>query len=120
MEHIKTYISKHKDRFLHELKGILQIPSVSADSAYTQDVTDMADAVKQQMQQVNMDNVEVYETEGYPIVYGEKIIDEKLPTVLVYGHYDVQPPEPLETMGYRPFHPYYKGNRITSPRSHIC
>src|SRR3954465_8173830 len=92
----KDYQAKNKDRFLDELLALLRIPSVSADSAYSKDVKACAEVVKQRLQDAGADKVEVCATAGHPIVYGEKIIDAKLPTVLVYGHYDVQPADPLD------------------------
>lgn len=98
MDNIKNYVDKNKDRFIEELIELLKIPSVSADSAYSQDVINTADAVKDRLEKAGCDVVEICETPGYPIVYGEKTIDKSLPTILVYGHYDVQPADPLRTM----------------------
>ncbi|MGB5653787.1 MAG: M20/M25/M40 family metallo-hydrolase, partial [Robiginitalea sp.] len=100
-----TYCSENKERFLHELIELLKMPSVSADSAFSQDVFDAAEAVSAYLQAAGCDGVEICETRGYPIVYGEKIIDPKLPTILVYGHYDVQPPDPVELWNSPPFEP---------------
>jgi acetylornithine deacetylase/succinyl-diaminopimelate desuccinylase-like protein len=108
MEHIKNYINDNKDRFINELIELLKIPSISADPAYKADVLNCADAVAKAMKDAGADNVEICETVGYPIVYGEKIIDENLPTVLVYGHYDVQPADPLELWTSGPFDPVVK------------
>lgn len=105
METITNYIDQHKDRFINELIELLKIPSVSADSAFSQDVLDTAEAVKTALEKAGCDNVEICETPGYPVVYGEKIIDENLPTVLVYGHYDVQPPDPYDLWTTPPFEP---------------
>ncbi|WP_225035287.1 dipeptidase [Winogradskyella sp. SM1960] len=105
MQSINSYISEHKQRFLDELIELLKIPSISADSAYKKDVLTTADAVKTSLEKAGCDHVEICETEGYPIVYGEKIIDKNLPTVLVYGHYDVQPPDPLDLWNSPPFDP---------------
>ena len=85
MESIKNYISEHKERFLNELIELLKMPSVSADTAFTQDVLNTADAVKAALLKAGCDTVEICETDGYPIVYGEKIINSALPTILVYG-----------------------------------
>ena len=112
MENIKTYIQQNKDRFINELIELLKIPSVSADSAYSQDVIDTSEAVKQSLEKASCDKVEICETNGYPIVYGEKIIDPNLPTVLVYGHYDVQPPDPIELWTSPPFEPVIKKTDI--------
>ena len=108
MKQITNYIAQHKDQFLSELTELLKIPSISADSAFSQDVLDAADFVKLSLEKAGCDLVELCETDGYPIVYGEKIIDPKLPTVLVYGHYDVQPPDPLDLWDSPPFEPVIK------------
>jgi len=112
MENIKSYVSEHKDRFINELIELLKIPSISADSAYSQDVLNTADAVKNALEKAGCDTVEICETPGYPIVYGEKIIDKNLPTVLVYGHYDVQPADPIELWDSPPFEPVIKTTTI--------
>ena len=96
MKNIQSYIQEHKDRFLNELIELLKIPSISADSSYKNDVLKTAEAVKFSLEEAGCDVVEICKTDGNPIVYGEKIIDPKLPTVLVYGHYDVQPADPIE------------------------
>ncbi len=108
----KAYINKHKDRFINELIEILKLPSVSADSAFSQDVINTSIAVKTALENAGCDNVEICETPGYPIVYGEKIIDKNLPTVLVYGHYDVQPADPIELWDSPPFEPIIKKTEI--------
>jgi len=105
---ISSYITTHKDRFLNELISLLKMPSISADSAYKADVLKTAEAVKESLLEAGCDTVDVCETDGYPIVYGEKIIDSNLPTVLVYGHYDVQPPDPLDLWDSPPFEPIIK------------
>lgn len=112
MQNVKEYIADHKDRFLKELVELLKIPSISADSAFSQDVLDTADAVKVGLQKAGCDLVEIHETNGYPIVYGEKIIDKNLPTVLVYGHYDVQPPDPMNLWNSPPFEPVIKETEL--------
>lgn len=106
------YMSENKDRFLEELLDLLRIPSISADSKYKDDVKKCAEAVKESMQKAGCDTVEICPTEGHPIVYGEKIVDPSLPTVLVYGHYDVQPPDPLDLWESGPFEPVIKNNNI--------
>ncbi|RBW59727.1 dipeptidase [Tenacibaculum sp. E3R01] len=108
MQTIQEYIAQHKERFLNELIDLLKIPSVSADPAYNQDVLNTADMVKLQLVKAGCDKIEICETPGYPIVYGEKIIDPKLPTVLVYGHYDVQPADPIDLWDSPPFEPIIK------------
>ncbi|SDS23487.1 dipeptidase [Winogradskyella sediminis] len=105
MQSIQSYINDNKDRFLNELIDLLKMPSISADSAYKGDVLKTADAVKLSLEKAGCDHVEICETAGYPIVYAEKIIDKNLPTVLVYGHYDVQPPDPLDLWKSPPFEP---------------
>ena len=112
MDSVGDYISKHKQRFLDELFDLLKIPSVSADSAFSQDVINAAQAVANYLKEAGCSHVEVCETKGYPIVYGEKIIDPALPTVLVYGHYDVQPPDPMELWHSPPFEPVVKATDI--------
>ena len=112
MEYINNNIKKHKDRFINELIEILRIPSISADPQYKLDVLNCADAVATSIKQAGAENVEICETKGYPIVYGEKIIDQNLPTVLVYGHYDVQPPDPIELWDSGPFDPVIKKTDI--------
>jgi acetylornithine deacetylase/succinyl-diaminopimelate desuccinylase-like protein len=112
MTSISAYIQNHKDRFIEELIDLLKIPSISADSAYKNDVLKTAEAVKSRLTKAGCDKVEICETKGYPIVYGEKIIDNSLPTVLVYGHYDVQPPDPLELWTSPPFEPDIKATKL--------
>ncbi len=112
MEHINTYLEKHKDRFLNELLELLRIPSVSADSSFRDDVFEAADYIKEKLEAAGADQVEICPTDGYPIVYGEKIIDPALPTVLVYGHYDVQPADPYELWDSPPFEPVIKQGKI--------
>jgi len=108
MENLKAYIQQHQERFINELIELLKIPSISADTAYSQDVINTAEAVKTALVNAGCDMVEICETPGYPIVYGEKIIDATLPTILVYGHYDVQPADPLELWTSPPFEPVIK------------
>ena len=103
-----AYLDQHKERFINELIELLKMPSVSADSAYSHDVLATAEAFATSLKNAGCDVVEICETDGYPIVYGEKIIDEKLPTILVYGHYDVQPPDPLNLWDSPPFEPVIK------------
>ena len=108
MQEFNTYIEKHKERFLEELITLLKIPSISADTKYEADVIKTAKTVADNLTNAGCDAVELCETEGYPIIYGEKIIDINLPTVLVYGHYDVQPPDPIELWDSPPFEPVIK------------
>ncbi|HLS12358.1 MAG TPA: dipeptidase [Flavobacteriaceae bacterium] len=108
MKSAKDYIEQNKDRFLDELIELLKIPSISADSTYKEEVVKAAKAVEDRLKEAGCDVTEIHETPGHPIVYGEKIIDENLPTVLVYGHYDVQPPDPLDLWTSPPFEPVIK------------
>ncbi|GAA4789141.1 dipeptidase [Olivibacter ginsenosidimutans] len=112
MSHIKDYVEANKQRFLDELFELLRFPSVSADAKYKDDVLKTADYIAEKLRSAGADNVEVCATAGYPIVYGEKIIDPTKPTVLVYGHYDVQPPEPLELWHTPPFEPTVRDGKI--------
>jgi acetylornithine deacetylase/succinyl-diaminopimelate desuccinylase-like protein len=112
MNNIQSYINQHKDRFLNELIELLKIPSISADSAYKNDVLKTAEAIKTSLENAGCETVEIYKTEGHPIVYGEKIIDQNLPTILVYGHYDVQPPDPLDLWDSSPFEPVIKTTEL--------
>lgn len=109
---IKSYIQENKKRFINELIELLKIPSISADPDYKMDVVKTADKVKISLEKAGCDTVEICETEGYPIVYGEKIIDINLPTILVYGHYDVQPADPIELWDSPPFEPIIKKTDI--------
>jgi acetylornithine deacetylase/succinyl-diaminopimelate desuccinylase-like protein len=109
---INDYIETHKERFLNELFELLRIPSVSADAKFKNDVIRTAEVIKEKLSAAGADKVEICPTAGYPIVYGEKIIDQKLPTVLVYGHYDVQPADPLELWTSGPFEPVIKDGKI--------
>lgn len=113
MEKVQSFILDNKQRFLDELLDLLRIPSVSADPAYKEDVLRTADFVADSLKKAGADHVEICSTAGYPIVYADKIIDPNLPTVLVYGHYDVQPPDPLDLWESGPFEPVIK-NRTTS------
>lgn len=108
----KEYIQKNKERFIDELINLLKIPSISADTAYKEEVLKTAEAVKMRLEEAGCDLVEIEKTPGYPIVYGEKIIDENLPTVLVYGHYDVQPPDPLDLWDSPAFEPVIKKTEL--------
>jgi len=108
----KVYQQKNKDRFLNELIELLRIPSVSARSEHKDDMLKCANAMKQKLIDAGVDKAEVYKTDGHPIVYGEKIIDANKPTVLVYGHYDVQPPDPLELWHSGPFEPVIKDGKL--------
>ncbi len=109
---IKQYIQTHQERFLSELFDLLRIPSVSADSKHKPDVRKAAEYVIQKLKDAGADKVELCETKGHPIVYGEKMIDPSKPTVLVYGHYDVQPADPLNLWDSPAFEPVVKDGKI--------
>ena len=108
----KGYINDHKERFLKELFNLIRIPSVSAVTEHNDDTRNAAKFLLNQFETLGMDNCEICETKGHPIVYAEKIIDKKLPTVLVYGHYDVQPVDPIELWNTDPFDPTIKKTDI--------
>lgn len=109
---MQEYIHQHKDRFISELLDLLKIPSISADSKYKGEVRRAAAFIKEKLLKAGAEKAELCETAGHPIVYGEKIIDTSLPTVLVYGHYDVQPADPLELWHSPPFEPVIKDGKI--------
>ncbi len=109
---VDSYIESNKDRFLEELIDLLKIPSVSADPSFSKDVERTAELLKSRLTEIGIDKVEVCPTAGHPIVYGEKIVDPALPTVLVYGHYDVQPADPLDLWNSPPFEPVIKDDKI--------
>ncbi|UZR94903.1 dipeptidase [Chondrinema litorale] len=106
------YIESNKERFLSELFDLLRIPSISTDKKYKDDVIKAAEFLKNKLSEAGADNAELCATPGYPIVFAEKIIDEKLPTVLVYGHYDVQPADPLSLWTTPPFEPEIREGKI--------
>ena len=108
----KDYQGKNKERFLSELLDLLRIPSVSAKAEHKADMQLCAEALQQRLLEAGVDKVTIYPTDGHPIVYAEKIIDPAKPTVLVYGHYDVQPAEPLELWKSGPFDPVIIDGKI--------
>ena len=112
MEIKNSYILNNKERFIEELFSLIKIPSISADSKYASKMQTAAEMVKNLLKNAGCKKVEICPTKGYPIVYGEKIINDKLPTVLVYGHYDVQPPDPIELWDNKPFEPIIKKTKI--------
>ncbi|MBL0310638.1 MAG: dipeptidase [Bacteroidetes bacterium] len=112
MQTLQPYLENNKDRFLAELIELLRIPSVSADDKFAADVNKAAAFIKKQLETAGADKVEVCQTKGFPVVYGEKIKDKSLPTVLVYGHYDVQPADPYELWNSPPFEPVVKDGDI--------
>ena len=112
MEQVKNYIEKNKERFLDELFELIRIPSISSESEHKPDMYKAAEYWKKAMIAAGVDKAEVFETKGNPVTYGEKIIDPKLPTVLVYGHMDVMPVDPLELWETKPFEPVIKDGKI--------
>jgi acetylornithine deacetylase/succinyl-diaminopimelate desuccinylase-like protein len=112
MQAWKDYQEQNKDRFLNEMLELLRIPSVSAKSEHAADMRTCANLVCQRLLDAGADRAEVMDTAGHPAVYGEKIIDPSKPTVLVYGHYDVQPPDPLELWHSGPFEPVIKDGKV--------
>ncbi len=112
MNTITSYIDQNKQRFIDELCELLRIPSVSADPKYKNEVARAAESVRQKLADAGTSKAEIIPTAGHPVVYGEKIIDPALPTVLVYGHYDVQPPDPLNLWTSPPFEPVVKDGKI--------
>lgn len=109
---LKTYTDQNKQRFLDELLEFLKIPSISADPAYKEHMLHAASWLKEKLEALGMDTVEICETPGEPIVYAEKMIDPAAPTILVYGHYDVQPADPIELWDTPPFEPTIKKTKL--------
>ncbi len=112
MEHIRQYIDEHKDRFLQELFGLIRIPSVSSVPEHKEDMLKAAEYWRKSLREAGCDRIEIFPTDGNPIVYGEKIIDPSLPTVLVYGHYDVMPVDPVALWKSNPFKPEVRDGKI--------
>ncbi len=112
MSTITTYIAEHRERFLEELFDLIRIPSVSAKGENKPDMLRAADFIKTCLLKAGAEKAEVYPTEGNPVVFGEKIISTDLPTILVYGHYDVQPVEPLDQWKTPPFEPVVNEGKI--------
>lgn len=109
---INSYIEANKNRFISELFDLLRIPSISADVKYKEDVLRTAEAIKEKLTEAGTGKAELYSTPGHPVVYAEKIINPLLPTILVYGHYDVQPPDPLNLWTSPPFDPVIREEKI--------
>ena len=109
---IDNYIDTHKERFLDELFDLLRIPSISSIPSHRPDMDRCAEAVKVSLEKAGVDKAVIYPTGGPSIVYAEKIIDPALPTVLVYGHYDVMPVDPIELWNTKPFEPVVKDGKI--------
>ena len=109
---MRQYIADNQDRFLDELFELLRIPSISSDAEHSSDMRRCAQLLVQLLVDAGADSADVWPTDGHPVVFGQKIIDEKLPTVLVYGHYDVQPVDPLELWKSDPFKPEIRDGAI--------
>lgn len=112
MQEWKQYQEEHKERFLNELIEILKVPSISSNPANAKDMNTCAELVKKRLQEAGCGRVEIYPTAGHPVVYGEIFVDGTKPTVLVYGHYDVQPVDPIELWHNDPFEPTIKEGKI--------
>ncbi len=112
MTNVKQYIEENKQRFLDELFGLIRIPSISSEDSHKPDMVRAAEYWKQLLLKAGADKAEVMPTTGNPVVYGEKIIDAKLPTVLVYGHYDVMPVDPIDLWKSQPFEPEIRDEKI--------
>jgi acetylornithine deacetylase/succinyl-diaminopimelate desuccinylase-like protein len=112
MDTLNKYIAQNQDRFINELFGLLRIPSVSADKGNAEAMRTAAEYVKQQLLNAGVDRAEVMATKGWPVVFAEKIMDRNLPTILIYGHYDVQPPDPLNEWQSPPFEPEIRDGKI--------
>ncbi len=112
MEHVSQYINEHADRFLSELFGLIRIPSISSEPEHKEDMIKAAEYWKFKLKEAGADRAEIFQTEGNPVVYGEKIIDPSKPTVLVYGHYDVMPVDPLDLWISHPFKPEVRDGKI--------
>lgn len=112
MEAVQNYIQANRQRFLDELLDFLRIPSISADSKYKDDVLRAANWLSDELKRIGMEGVEIVPTKGHPIIYGEKKVSDSVPTILIYGHYDVQPPDPLNLWTSPPFEPVIKDDKI--------
>lgn len=112
MEHVKKYIDEHKDRFLEELFELIRIPSISSIQEHKNDMIKAAEQWKKSILAAGADKAEVMPSDGNPVVYGEKMIDSSKPTVLVYGHYDVMPVDPVELWTSEPFKPEVRDGKI--------
>lgn len=109
---VSQYIDTHRERFLQELFSLLRLPSISADPTYSGEVMNTANAVAEFLTKAGATGVKIHPTAGHPIVYGEKIISSTAPTVLVYGHYDVQPADPIDLWQSPPFDPQIRDGNI--------
>ena len=108
----QQYIEENKDRFLQELFDLLKQPSISADPKYSKNVFQTAEMLKDNFNKIGLGKTQLFQTKGFPIVYGEKMLNPELPTILIYGHYDVQPPDPLDLWESEPFNPEIRNEKI--------
>ncbi|MCK9202992.1 MAG: dipeptidase [Bacteroidales bacterium] len=112
MQEVKMYIEENRDRFLQELFGLIRIPSISSEAEHKEDMIKAAEYWRKTLREAGCDKAGIFPTEGNPIVYGEKIIDPALATILVYGHYDVMPVDPVEQWESSPFRPEVRNGKI--------
>ena len=109
---MKKQIQNQKEVFINQLLELLKIPSSSADPMYKNEVKKTAEWVKNALNDIGCASAKIFETEGHPVVYGEILVSKNAPTVLVYGHYDVQPPDPIELWDSPPFEPVIKKTEL--------
>ena len=112
MQNALNFAKEQLDQSIEQLKDFLRIKSISADPAYNADVREAAQWLSAEFSRIGMQEVEIMETDGHPVVFASYHVDDSLPTVLCYGHYDVQPPDPLELWDYPPFEPTVVGNDL--------
>src|SRR5699024_9455747 len=112
MPTVQDFIDSNKEQFKEELFAFLRIPSISTSSEHKGDIKDAANFLVNNLKSLGLNRTEIFETDGNPIVFGELITDESKPTVLVYGHYDVQPPDPLDLWSTAPFEPTVRNGDI--------
>lgn len=112
MQDVITFIKENRESYIEELKELLRIPSISAIPEHKNDMQRAAEMVSDKLKLAGLNKVKIFQTEGHPIVYGEWLGAPGKPTVLVYGHYDVQPVDPIELWDSDPFEPVVKGNKI--------
>lgn len=112
MESLKKYIHDNKNRFINELYELIRIPSISTGNEHKADMEITAELIQRHLQYINMNNIEIIQTEGNPLIYADKIINDDLPTILVYGHYDVMPPDPLDQWDSPPFEAEIRNENI--------
>lgn len=124
MKTVQAYLHENRDRFISELLAFLRIPSVSANPDHDQDVAKAASFVAEKLTAAGADNVSVIPTKGHPVVFGEKMVDQQLPTIMIYGHYDVQPADPLDLWNSPPLNrlyskPIFIRKALSLPEVHV-